>query len=182
MCTTRVRFHVDDPELALTLAAGALLSLNRLLHDQPERDDAQATDRLVENLLRVYGPARRRSPGNLPSAASGPGSPRRSRCLRSRRALTLHTRPVFATTSRIRRIGSACADTSQYTHVDLELAIPLRVPRGSRGQGVVSSRFHGPRRRKDRTSANPEKRGMSPLRRSRAVPSSSPVIKARWLL
>jgi AcrR family transcriptional regulator len=49
------RFHVDDPELALTLAAGALLSLNRLLHDQPERDDAQATDRLVENLLRVYG-------------------------------------------------------------------------------------------------------------------------------
>ena len=50
-----MRFHVDDPELALTLAAGALLSLNRLLHDQPERDDAQATDRLVENLLRVYG-------------------------------------------------------------------------------------------------------------------------------
>jgi hypothetical protein len=50
-------------------------------------------------------PARRRSPGNLQSAASGPGSPRRSRCLRSRRALTLHTRPVFATTSRIRRIG-----------------------------------------------------------------------------
>ena len=53
LCTRRVRFHVDDPELALTLAAGALLSLNRLLHDQPERDDAQATDRLVENLLRV---------------------------------------------------------------------------------------------------------------------------------
>lgn len=49
------RFHVDDPELALTLAVGALLSLNRLLHDQPERDDAQATDRLVENLLCVYG-------------------------------------------------------------------------------------------------------------------------------
>ena len=55
LCTRCVRFHVDDPELALTLAAGALLSLNRLLHDQPERDDAQATDRLVEKLLRVYG-------------------------------------------------------------------------------------------------------------------------------
>jgi hypothetical protein len=55
LCTRRVRFHVDDPELALTLAAGALLSLKRLLHDQPERDDAQATDRLGENLLRVYG-------------------------------------------------------------------------------------------------------------------------------
>ena len=54
LCTRRVRFHVDDPELALTLATGALLSLNRLLHDQPERDEAQATDRLGESFLRVY--------------------------------------------------------------------------------------------------------------------------------
>ena len=49
------RFHIEDPELALTLAAGALLALNQLLHDQPERDDAQAADHLAENLLRVFG-------------------------------------------------------------------------------------------------------------------------------
>jgi AcrR family transcriptional regulator len=49
------RFHVDDPELSLTLAAGALLGLNQLLHDQPERDDARAADCFAEDLLRVYG-------------------------------------------------------------------------------------------------------------------------------
>jgi AcrR family transcriptional regulator len=49
------RFHVDDPELSLTLAAGALLGLNQLLHDQSERDDAQATDCFAEDLLRVFG-------------------------------------------------------------------------------------------------------------------------------
>jgi AcrR family transcriptional regulator len=49
------RFHVDDPELALALAAGALLGLNQLLHDQAERDDAQAADSFAEDLLRVYG-------------------------------------------------------------------------------------------------------------------------------
>jgi AcrR family transcriptional regulator len=49
------RFQVADPELAVTLATGALLGLNQLLLDQPERDDAEATDHLAENLLRVYG-------------------------------------------------------------------------------------------------------------------------------
>ncbi|MBV8346667.1 MAG: hypothetical protein JOZ49_03750 [Mycolicibacterium sp.] len=49
------RFCIDDPELALTLAVGALLALNQLLQDQPERDDAEATDRVAEHLLRVYG-------------------------------------------------------------------------------------------------------------------------------
>ena len=49
------RFHVRDCELALTLAEGALIGLNQLLHDQPEREDAQAADRLAEDLLRVYG-------------------------------------------------------------------------------------------------------------------------------
>ena len=44
-----------DPELALALAAGALLGLGQLLHDQPERDDAAASDQMAENLLRVYG-------------------------------------------------------------------------------------------------------------------------------
>ena len=49
------RFDVADPELALALAAGALLGLGQLLHDQPERDDAAASDQMAENLLRVYG-------------------------------------------------------------------------------------------------------------------------------
>ena len=49
------RFDVADPDLALALAAGALLGLGQLLHDQPERDDAAASDQMAENLLRVYG-------------------------------------------------------------------------------------------------------------------------------
>jgi AcrR family transcriptional regulator len=49
------RFHVADLELAVALAAGALLGLGQLLRDQPERDDADATDRIAEDLLRVYG-------------------------------------------------------------------------------------------------------------------------------
>jgi hypothetical protein len=49
------RFHVADPELAVTVAAGALLGLAHLLHDQPERDSAQAADQVAEDLLRMYG-------------------------------------------------------------------------------------------------------------------------------
>ncbi|MGV9799014.1 TetR/AcrR family transcriptional regulator [Mycobacterium sp. NPDC003449] len=49
------RFTVDDPDLALAVAAGALLGLGRLLRDQPERDDAAAADRVTEDLLRMFG-------------------------------------------------------------------------------------------------------------------------------
>ena len=49
------RFHVDDPELALAVAGGALLGLGRLLRDQPERDDAQAADKVTEDVLRLFG-------------------------------------------------------------------------------------------------------------------------------
>ena len=49
------RFRFADPELALTLAAGVLLGLAQLLHDEPERDAAEASDLLAENLLRIYG-------------------------------------------------------------------------------------------------------------------------------
>jgi len=49
------RFRVDDVDLAVTMAAGALLCLGQLLHDQPERDDAAAADQLAEDLLRVFG-------------------------------------------------------------------------------------------------------------------------------
>ena len=49
------RFDVDDPELALAVAGGALLGLGRLLRDQPERDDAQAADKVTEDVLRLFG-------------------------------------------------------------------------------------------------------------------------------
>lgn len=49
------RFDVRDPELAMRVVAGAALSLGRLLHDHPERDDATDTDRVTEDLLRMFG-------------------------------------------------------------------------------------------------------------------------------
>ena len=53
------RFTVRDPELALTIIVGASLCLGQFLHDHPERDDAQATDQVAEDLLRLLGiPAR----------------------------------------------------------------------------------------------------------------------------
>jgi AcrR family transcriptional regulator len=53
------RFTVHDPELTMTTIAGAALCLGQFLHDHPERDDAQATDQVTEDLLRLLGvPAR----------------------------------------------------------------------------------------------------------------------------
>ncbi len=49
------RFHVADPELAVTLAAGAWLGLGQLLLSEHRRDDAEATDQMTEDLLRLYG-------------------------------------------------------------------------------------------------------------------------------
>lgn len=49
------RFTVGDPELAMVIVAGAALCLGQLLHDHPERDDAEATDQVTEDLLRVLG-------------------------------------------------------------------------------------------------------------------------------
>ncbi|RZU74393.1 TetR family transcriptional regulator [Micromonospora kangleipakensis] len=49
------RFGVRDPELAMVIVAGAALVLGQLLHDHPERDDAAATDRVTEDLLRTLG-------------------------------------------------------------------------------------------------------------------------------
>jgi AcrR family transcriptional regulator len=49
------RFNVVDPELALAVVVGAVLCLGQLLHDQPGRDDAQATDQVTEDLLRMLG-------------------------------------------------------------------------------------------------------------------------------
>ena len=49
------RFTIRDPDLALAIASGAQLCLGQLLHDQPDRDDAQATDQIAEDLLRMFG-------------------------------------------------------------------------------------------------------------------------------
>ncbi|MEV6825973.1 TetR/AcrR family transcriptional regulator [Amycolatopsis sp. NPDC051102] len=49
------RFTVEDPELAMITVAGAALGLGHLLHRRPERDDAETTDRVTEDLLRMLG-------------------------------------------------------------------------------------------------------------------------------
>jgi AcrR family transcriptional regulator len=49
------RFVVDDPELALVVAGGALLGLGQLITDHPDRDDAASADRLTADLLRLFG-------------------------------------------------------------------------------------------------------------------------------
>lgn len=49
------RFSVDDPKLAMAVAAGALLGLGKLLQQEPERDDAVAADRVTEDVLRLFG-------------------------------------------------------------------------------------------------------------------------------
>jgi AcrR family transcriptional regulator len=49
------RFTVRDPDLAMVIIAGAALCLGQLLHDHPERDDAEATDQVTEDLLRMLG-------------------------------------------------------------------------------------------------------------------------------
>ena len=49
------RFRVDDPELALATAGGALLGLGTLLREDRVRDDAHAADTVTENVLRLFG-------------------------------------------------------------------------------------------------------------------------------
>ena len=49
------RFTVDDPQLALAVAGGALLGLGNLLRSQPDRDDAAAADAVTEDVLRLFG-------------------------------------------------------------------------------------------------------------------------------
>ena len=49
------RFTVEDVDLALAVAAGSALALGQLLHEQPNRDDAEATDRVTEAVLRTFG-------------------------------------------------------------------------------------------------------------------------------
>ena len=74
------RFHVDDPSWRLAVAGGALLGLGQLLHDQPERDDAEAADDSPKTAAAVRD-ARRRGARDLQPAAA-----------RSRRRPTRHCR------------------------------------------------------------------------------------------
>ena len=49
------RFRIEDPELALAVAGGALLGLGELLRADPGRDGASAADKVTENLLCLLG-------------------------------------------------------------------------------------------------------------------------------
>jgi AcrR family transcriptional regulator len=49
------RFQVADLSLAMAIVGGALLGLGQLLHDEPERDDAQAADAVTEHVLTLLG-------------------------------------------------------------------------------------------------------------------------------
>ncbi len=55
------RFDVIDLDVAVTMAAGALIALGQLLHDQPDRDVDETTDRVTEDLLRMLGVPRRQA-------------------------------------------------------------------------------------------------------------------------
>ncbi|MDT5340642.1 MAG: hypothetical protein QOD90_6147 [Mycobacterium sp.] len=49
------RFHVEDLSLAMAVVGGALLGLGQLLHDEPDRDDAEAADSVTEHVLKLLG-------------------------------------------------------------------------------------------------------------------------------
>jgi AcrR family transcriptional regulator len=49
------RFQIRDPHVALAMAGGVLLGLGQLLHDDPDRDDAQTADQVTEDVLLLFG-------------------------------------------------------------------------------------------------------------------------------
>lgn len=49
------RFTVEDPQLALAIAGGAILGLGALLRKDPGRDDARAADSVTADVLRLFG-------------------------------------------------------------------------------------------------------------------------------
>lgn len=49
------RFTVTDPELAVSMAAGALMGVGQLLQNQPERDGAAVADRATRDVLVMLG-------------------------------------------------------------------------------------------------------------------------------
>ena len=57
------RFDVADIDIAVAIAAGTLVALGQLLHDQPDRDVEQTTDQTTEDLLCTFGVPRRQAHG-----------------------------------------------------------------------------------------------------------------------
>ncbi len=55
------RFDVDDVDIAVTMTAAALIALGQLLHDKPDRDVEQTTNRMTQDLLRMFGVPRRQA-------------------------------------------------------------------------------------------------------------------------
>lgn len=49
------RFRVEDPQLSLAVAGGALLGLGNLLRAQPDRDDEAAADTVTRDVLLLFG-------------------------------------------------------------------------------------------------------------------------------
>jgi AcrR family transcriptional regulator len=49
------RFTVNDPYAALLIAGGAAVALGQAIHDHAAHDDAELTDQVTENLLRMLG-------------------------------------------------------------------------------------------------------------------------------
>jgi AcrR family transcriptional regulator len=72
------RFDVEDLDVAVTMSAGALIALGQLLHDQPDRDVESTTDRVTEDLLRMFGVPRRQARRictlPLPDVDAAPGN------------------------------------------------------------------------------------------------------------
>jgi len=73
------RFTIEDLDLAVAIIGGAALTLGQLLHDHPERDDAEATDLVTMKLLQMLGltpaQARRLSSHPLPDFQSAVPQP-----------------------------------------------------------------------------------------------------------
>lgn len=46
---------ISDADLAMVTTGGAAISLGQFLHDHPERDDAEVTDQVTVDLLRMFG-------------------------------------------------------------------------------------------------------------------------------
>lgn len=49
------RFTLADPYPAFLIAAGAALALGQVIHENPEQDDAELTDEVTVNILRMFG-------------------------------------------------------------------------------------------------------------------------------
>lgn len=55
------RFDVEDVDVAVAMAGGALIALGQLLLDKPDRDVDETTDRVTVELLRMFGVPRRQA-------------------------------------------------------------------------------------------------------------------------